>query len=54
MIRKLQRRLLDLEAAVATEISGHDDDGEGILEELAKAIQAQGAAPRKKWWQFWG
>ncbi|HEY9899599.1 MAG TPA: MerR family transcriptional regulator [Pantanalinema sp.] len=54
MIRKLQRRLLDLEAAVATEITHHDDDAEGILDELARAIQAQGAAPRKKWWRFWG
>lgn len=54
MIRKLQRRLLDLEAAVATELSHDDDASEGILDELARAIQAQGAAPRRKWWQFWG
>lgn len=54
MIRKLQRRLLDLEAAVATEITHHEDDEEGILDELARAIQAQSTVPRKKWWQFWG
>lgn len=54
MIRKLQRRLLDLEAAVATEITHHEDEGEGILDELARAIQAQSTAPRKKWWKFWG
>lgn len=53
MIRKLQRRLLDLEAAVATELADDRDD-EGILDELARAIQTQAAqqAPRK-WWQFW-
>jgi len=53
LIRKLQRRLLDLEAAVATELSDDRDD-EGILDELARAIQQQAAqqAPRK-WWQFW-
>lgn len=56
MIRKLQRRLLDLEAAVATEITDrHElDEDEGILDELARAIQEQAsAAPPKKWWQLW-
>lgn len=56
MIRKLQRRLLDLEAAVATEISDrHDaDEDDGILDELARAIQEQASAPPpKKWWQVW-
>lgn len=56
MIRKLQRRLLDLEAAVATELSErHEaDEDEGILDELARAIQEQAAAPPpRKWWQLW-
>ncbi|HEY9856676.1 MAG TPA: MerR family transcriptional regulator [Stenomitos sp.] len=56
MIRKLQRRLLDLEAAVATELSDrHEtDEDEGILDELARAIQEQATAtPPKKWWQVW-
>lgn len=55
MMRKLQRRLLDLEAAVATELSErHDDEDEGILDELARAIQEQAATPpHRKWWQLW-
>lgn len=55
MIRKLQRRLLDLEAAVATELADrHDDEDEGLLDELARAIQEQASAPPpKKWWQLW-
>lgn len=52
MMRKLQRRLLDLEAAVATELHPHDED-EGLLDELARAIQAQAVLPTKKWWKFW-
>lgn len=52
MMRKLQRRLLDLEAAVATELHLHDED-EGLLDELARAIQAQAVQPTKKWWEFW-
>jgi len=55
MIRKLQRRLLDLEAAVATELTErHEtDEDEGILDELARAIQEQATTPPKKWWQVW-
>lgn len=55
MIRKLQRRLLDLEAAFATEISDrHEDEDAGILDELARAIQEQAATrPARKWWQLW-
>ena len=54
MIRKLQRRLLDLEAAVATEIGTKEDEEEGLLDELARTIQAQVEQQNtKKWWQFW-
>lgn len=56
MIRKLQRRLLDLEAAVATELSERHEysEDEGILDELARAIQEQASnPPAKKWWQRW-
>lgn len=54
MIRKLQRRLLDLEAAVATEIGTKSDEEEGLLDELARTIQAQVSQQNaRKWWKFW-
>lgn len=54
MIRKLQRRLLDLEAAVATEIGTQSDEEEGILDELARTIQHQVSQQQaKQWWEFW-
>lgn len=54
MIRKLQRRLLDLEAAVATEIGTKSDEEEGLLDELARTIQAQVSQQNaRKWWEFW-
>lgn len=54
LMRKLQRRLLDLEATVASQtVTGQEDD-EGILEELSRAIQQQVARQsEKRWWEFW-
>lgn len=53
MLRKLQRRLLDLEAAVASELNTKQEEDEGLLDELARAIHGQATAPARKWWQLW-
>lgn len=53
MLRKLQRRLLDLEAAVASELTTKQEEDEGLLDELARAIHQQAVEPARKWWQFW-
>ena len=50
-IRGLQRRMLELEAAVATRDEVPTRDEEGLLEALVDAIQAD--ARRRPWWRFW-
>lgn len=52
MIKGLQRRLLDLEAAFATRDETPPNGEEGLLETLVTAIQ-QEARSRKPWWRFW-
>lgn len=53
MLRKLQRRLLDLEAAVASELTAKQEEDEGLLDELARAIHSQATEEPRKWWHFW-
>ncbi len=51
-IRGLQRRMLELEAAMATREESPTRDEEGLLETLVDAIQAD-ARRRRPWWRFW-
>jgi len=51
-MRKLQRRLLELEATVATQTASDEDQDERLLDEIARALQAQSRPPRP-WWKFW-
>ncbi|MNK63257.1 polar chromosome segregation protein [compost metagenome] len=52
VIRRLQRRLLELEGSIAAQMD-HPDPEEGMLDELATAIQALATQKRKRWWEFW-
>ncbi|MNX32514.1 polar chromosome segregation protein [compost metagenome] len=52
VIRRLQRRLLELEGSIAAQMD-HPDPEEGMLDELATAIQALATQQRKRWWEFW-
>lgn len=52
VIRRLQRRLLELEGSIAAQMD-HPDAEEGMLDELATAIQALATQQRKRWWEFW-
>jgi Predicted transcriptional regulators len=52
VIRRLQRRLLELEGSIAAQMN-HPDPEEGMLDELATAIQALATQQRKRWWEFW-
>lgn len=52
VIRRLQRRLLELEGSIAAQME-HPDPEEGMLDELATAIQALAKEQRKRWWEFW-
>jgi DNA-binding transcriptional MerR regulator len=52
VIRRLQRRLLELEGTIASQIDSADPDG-GMLDELASAIQVLATQQRKRWWEFW-
>jgi len=52
VIRRLQRRLLELEGSIAAQID-HPDPEEGMLDELATAIQQLASQQRKRWWEFW-
>ncbi len=52
VIRRLQRRLLELEGTIAAQID-HPDPEEGMLDELATAIQQLASQQRKRWWEFW-
>lgn len=52
VIRRLQRRLLELEGSIAAQMD-HPDAEEGMLDELATAIQALASQQRKRWWEFW-
>ena len=52
LIRRLQRRLLELEGTIAAQID-HPDPEEGMLDELATAIQQLASQQRKRWWEFW-
>jgi len=53
VVRGLQRRLLDLEAAfVAREEAPAGRDDESLLDTLVTAIQDE-ARRRRPWWQFW-
>lgn len=52
VIRRLQRRLLELEGTIAARIDAPDPEG-GMLDELASAIQVLASQQRKRWWEFW-
>jgi chromosome segregation ATPase len=52
VIRRLQRRLLELEGSIAAQLD-HSDPDEGMLDELASAIQVLASQQRKRWWEFW-
>lgn len=52
VIRRLQRRLLELEGSIAAQLDPSDPDG-GMLDELASAIQVLASQQRKRWWEFW-
>ncbi len=52
-LRKLQRRLLELEATVATQTASDDEQDERLLDEIARALQT-GSRPARPWWRFWG
>lgn len=52
VIRRLQRRLLELEGSIAAQLD-HPDSDEGMLDELASAIQVLASQQRKRWWEFW-
>lgn len=51
-MRKLQRRLLELEATVATQTATDEEQDERLLDEIARALQVQSRPPRP-WWRFW-
>lgn len=52
VIRRLQRRLLELEGTIAAQMDHPDPEG-GMLDELASAIQELATQQRKRWWEFW-
>ncbi len=52
VIRRLQRRLLELEGTIAAQMDRPDPEG-GMLDELASAIQVLASQQRKQWWEFW-
>lgn len=52
VIKRLQRRLLELEGTIAAQIESPDSE-EGMLDELATAIQELAKQQRKRWWEFW-
>lgn len=51
-IKGLQRRMLDLESAVATRDDGPGHDEEGLLDSLVEAIR-EDVRSRRPWWRFW-
>lgn len=52
VIRRLQRRLLELEGTIAAKVDAADSE-DGMLDELATAIQALASQQTKRWWEFW-
>lgn len=52
VIRRLQRRLLELEGTVAAKVDAPDSE-DGMLDELASAIQVLASQQNKRWWEFW-
>jgi len=51
-VRKMQRRLLELEATVATRSEADEEQDDRLLDEIARALQAQ-SRPARPWWKFW-
>lgn len=52
LIRRLQRRLLELEGTIAAKVDASEPE-DGMLDELASAIQVLAHRQSKRWWEFW-